>query len=297
MAHNRPPGSGGGEALSWEEQQMAASACLACRAWFPALQELTDNAQRWSDFGDRANPRGPAAMCFRGDVYQGLEAWTLDARSLTWAQKHVRILSGLFGLLRPLDVIQPYRLEMGTKLKTDAGSNLYQFWGNAITKTLRKDMADAKAGTLVNLASDEYSKAIDFDGLGVDILQTTFLQRTGGKDKFISFHAKRARGQRHGGDARTIRPLAWHASGRQLSSRMAQPELEAARGACNRHVRRSATLQHRGCAAGEGRRGPAVRPPDRLAVPMNGDLEEEQQQSRRSPAIRRRRRWRHRWRQ
>jgi cytoplasmic iron level regulating protein YaaA (DUF328/UPF0246 family) len=154
----------------------------------------TLNAQRWSDFGDRANPRGPAAMCFRGDVYQGLEAWTLDGRSLAWAQKHVRILSGLFGLLRPLDVIQPYRLEMGTKLKTDAGSNLYQFWGNAITKTLRKDMADAKAGTLVNLASDEYSKAIDFDGLGVDVLETTFLQRTGGKDKFISFHAKRARG-------------------------------------------------------------------------------------------------------
>ena len=152
------------------------------------------NAQRWSDFGDRSNPRGPAAMCFRGDVYQGLEAWTLDSRSLAWAQKHVRILSGLFGLLRPLDVIQPYRLEMGTKLKTDAGSNLYQFWGDAITKILRKDMADAKAGTLVNLASDEYSKAIDFDGLGVNVLETTFLQRAGGKDKFISFHAKRARG-------------------------------------------------------------------------------------------------------
>ena len=72
-------------------------------------------------------------MCFRGDVYQGLEAWTLDARSLAWAQKHIRILSGLFGLLRPLDVIQPYRLEMGTKLKTDAGSNLYEFWGDSIT--------------------------------------------------------------------------------------------------------------------------------------------------------------------
>lgn len=152
------------------------------------------NADRWSEFGAKANPRGPAAMCFRGDVYQGLEAWTLDARSLAWAQKHIRILSGLFGLLRPLDVIQPYRLEMGTKLKTEAGSNLYEFWGDSITRTLRKDMADAKAGTLVNLASDEYSKAIDFGGLGVDILQTTFLQRTGGKDKFISFHAKRARG-------------------------------------------------------------------------------------------------------
>ena len=152
------------------------------------------NAQRWSGFGARSNPRGPAAMCFRGDVYQGMEAWSLDARSLKWAQDHVRILSGLFGLLRPLDVIQPYRLEMGTKLRTEAGSNLYEFWGDAITKTLRKDLADIKADVLVNLASDEYSKAVEFDALGVDVLQTTFLQRSGGTEKFISFHAKRARG-------------------------------------------------------------------------------------------------------
>ena len=154
----------------------------------------TLNAQRWSDFGAKDNPRGPAAICFRGDVYQGLEAWTLDARSLKWAQDHVRILSGLFGLLRPLDVIQPYRLEMGTKLKTDVGSNLYQFWGDAITKTLRKDISEAKADVLVNLASDEYSKAVDFGALDVRVLETTFLQRSGGASKFISFYAKRARG-------------------------------------------------------------------------------------------------------
>ena len=154
----------------------------------------TLNAQRWSDFGDRSNPRGPAAMCFRGDVYQGMEAWTLGARSLKWAQDHVRILSGLFGLLRPLDVIQPYRLEMGTRLPTSSGSNLYEFWGDAITRTLRKDLADIKADVLVNLASDEYSKSIDFEGLGVRVLETTFLQRSGGQEKFISFHAKKARG-------------------------------------------------------------------------------------------------------
>ena len=152
------------------------------------------NAKRWDDFGSRSNPRGPAAICFRGDVYQGMEAWSLDARSLKWAQEHVRILSGLFGLLRPLDVIQPYRLEMGTKLPTDAGSNLYQFWGDAITRTLRKDLAAIKADVLVNLASDEYSKAVDLEGLGVEVVQTTFLQRSGGTEKFISFHAKRARG-------------------------------------------------------------------------------------------------------
>jgi cytoplasmic iron level regulating protein YaaA (DUF328/UPF0246 family) len=154
----------------------------------------TLNAQRWSNFGARTNPRGPAAMCFRGDVYQGLEAWSLDTRSLSWAQKHVRILSGLFGLLRPLDVIQPYRLEMGTKLKTGAGSNLYQFWGDAITNTLRKDLGAAKAEVLVNLASNEYSKAVDFGDLDVRVLDTTFLQRSGGASKFISFYAKRARG-------------------------------------------------------------------------------------------------------
>ena len=154
----------------------------------------TLNQERWKHFGERSNPRGPAAICFRGDVYQGLEAWTLDKRSLAWAQDHVRILSGLYGLLRPMDVIQPYRLEMGTKLKTDQGSNLYEFWDSAITKTLKKDLQAVKAKTLVNLASDEYSKSVQLDDLGVDIINVKFLQKDGGKEKFISFFAKRARG-------------------------------------------------------------------------------------------------------
>ena len=154
----------------------------------------TLNQERWQHFGERSNPRGPAAICFRGDVYQGLEAWTLDKRSLSWAQDHVRILSGLYGLLRPMDTIQPYRLEMGTKLKTDRGSNLYDFWDKAITKTLKKDLQSIKAQTLVNLASDEYSSSLDLDALGVEIVNVKFLQKDGGKDKFISFFAKRARG-------------------------------------------------------------------------------------------------------
>ncbi|MEE2681715.1 MAG: peroxide stress protein YaaA [Planctomycetota bacterium] len=152
------------------------------------------NAERWRQFGTRANPRGAAAMCFRGDVYQGLEAWTMNKRALDWAQDHVRILSGLYGLLRPLDVIQPYRLEMGTRLKTDAGKDLYAFWGDELNRTLKKDMKAAKANTLVNLASDEYSKAARLAELDLDVLDVKFLQKDGGTQKFISFFAKRARG-------------------------------------------------------------------------------------------------------
>ena len=185
--------------LTARTKQLAATLEGYSPAKLSKLMSISDklaklNAKRWDDFGSRTNPRGPAAICFRGDVYQGMEAWTLDARSLEWAQEHVRILSGLFGLLRPLDTIQPYRLEMGTKLRTDTGTKLYEFWGDAITKTLRKDLVECKADVLVNLASDEYSKAVDLDGLGVHVLQTTFLQRSGGTEKFISFHAKRARG-------------------------------------------------------------------------------------------------------
>ena len=156
------------------------------------LAEL--NSERWERFGSRGNPRGAAAMCYRGDVYQGLEAWTMSRRSLDWMQEHVRILSGLYGLLRPLDVIQPYRLEMGTRLKTDEGKDLYAFWDDQLVRTLRKDMKDAGADTLVNLASDEYSKAARLDELGMRVLDVKFMQKDGGKLRFISFFAKRARG-------------------------------------------------------------------------------------------------------
>ena len=152
------------------------------------------NHDRWQSFGTRGNPRGPAALCFRGDVYQGLEAWTMKKGALAWAQDHVRILSGLYGLLRPLDRIQPYRLEMGTRLKTEAASNLYDFWGDRIGKALKKDMADNGSETLVNLASDEYAKAARLETLGVPIISTKFLQVDGGKAKFMAFYAKQSRG-------------------------------------------------------------------------------------------------------
>ena len=158
----------------------------------PKLAEL--NAHRWQKFNKRSNPRGPAAFCFRGDVYQGLGAWTLGRKALAWAQDHVRILSGLFGLLRPMDLIQPYRLEMNTSLKINSGKDLYAFWGNSITRILRKDICEQGVDTLVNLASDEYSRVLDMDALDVRIIQIRFLQVDKGKARFISFYAKQARG-------------------------------------------------------------------------------------------------------
>ena len=152
------------------------------------------NAGRWQDFGTRGNPRHSAALCFRGDVYQGLEAWTMKTASMKWAQERLRILSGLYGLLRPLDVIQPYRLEMGTRLKTDQGADLYSFWGDRINTLLRADMADAGATALVNLASDEYSKAARLGELDVPVVNVKFLQVDQGTAKFMAFYAKQSRG-------------------------------------------------------------------------------------------------------
>ena len=158
----------------------------------PALAEV--NRERWSAFGSRSNPKGPAAICFRGDVFQGFEAWTMNKKALSWAQDHVRILSGLYGMLRPLDVIQPYRLEMGTHLKTGVGKNLYDFWADQIFKLLKKDMNEAGAEILVNLASVEYSKAAHIKDLGCPVVDVKFLQVDKGKAKFITLFGKQARG-------------------------------------------------------------------------------------------------------
>ena len=158
----------------------------------PKLAET--NRDRWSSFGQRSNPKGPAAVCFRGDVFQGFEAWTMNKKSLSWAQDHVRILSGLYGMLRPLDLIQPYRLEMGTSLKTDAGKNLYEFWGDQILKLMKKDMNEAGAEVLINLASAEYAKAARLKELDAPVIDVKFLQVDKGKAKFITLFGKQARG-------------------------------------------------------------------------------------------------------
>lgn len=136
----------------------------------------------------------PAALAFKGDVYQGLEAESFNDNDLKFAQRHLRILSGLYGLLRPLDVIQPYRLEMGTKLKTSKGQNLYDFWGTKLTTGLNEALQESKEGTLVNLASNEYFGAVQPKLLEGSLLNIGFKEKRNGQLKFVSFSAKKARG-------------------------------------------------------------------------------------------------------
>lgn len=155
------------------------------------------NHQRFMDWGlpfslDNAKQ---AVLAFRGDVYTGLDADTLGRDQLEFAQKHLRILSGLYGLLRPLDLIQPYRLEMGLKFSNRGGRNLYEFWGEAITRELNRELGKSGSRVLVNLASNEYFKAVQPRGLEAEIITPVFRDLKGGKYKVISFYAKKARGQ------------------------------------------------------------------------------------------------------
>lgn len=136
----------------------------------------------------------PAMFAFAGDVYAGLNAYTLKETQLTYAQQSLRLLSGLYGLLRPLDLIQPYRLEMGTALKTQQGNNLYQFWGDKLTKLLEADLQAHGQASLVNLASVEYAKAINTKQFSRPVITPTFKDWHQGEYKVISFFAKRARG-------------------------------------------------------------------------------------------------------
>lgn len=154
------------------------------------------NAARYQEWNTPFTPANakPAVLAFAGDVYDGLQADSLDDAGLDWAQDHVRILSGLYGVLRPLDLIQAYRLEMGTRLPNERGPDLYSFWGQRIAKALRRAMADAGAKVLVNLASQEYFRSVDLAGWRAPIVQPVFEQWHGGKWKVISFDAKRARG-------------------------------------------------------------------------------------------------------
>jgi hypothetical protein len=135
-----------------------------------------------------------SVLAFNGDVYEGLAAKTLSAAQLDWAQAHLCILSGLYGVLRPLDLMQPYRLEMGTALGTDKGSNLYQFWGSQIAGYLNQRAAADTSPVIVNLASEEYFKAVDLKTLKARVVNCVFEDCKGGKYKIISFYAKRARG-------------------------------------------------------------------------------------------------------
>jgi len=139
-----------------------------------------------------------AVLAFKGDVYTGLEAEKLSRDELLWAQDHLRILSGLYGLLRPLDLMQPYRLEMGTKFANTRGKNLYEFWGSTITDALNEVMAREKHPVLINLASNEYFKSVAPKKLNAEIITPVFKDMKGGKYKIISFFAKKARGMMTG---------------------------------------------------------------------------------------------------
>ncbi|ARP89748.1 peroxide stress protein YaaA [Bordetella genomosp. 9] len=160
----------------------------------PALAEL--NVKRyaaWKPVFTQQNAR-PAVLAFNGDVYEGLQAKSLSAPQLQWAQDHVAILSGLYGVLRPLDLMQPYRLEMGTRLETPRGKNLYEFWGADIANYLNERLRNQKHPVVINLASEEYFKSVDLKVLKARVVQCVFQDWKGGAYKVISFNAKRARG-------------------------------------------------------------------------------------------------------
>lgn len=152
-----------------------------------------DRYKAWTPSFNENNSR-PAVLAFNGDVYEGLDAKSLKAKQLKWAQKHVAILSGLYGVLRPLDWMQPYRLEMGTALKQGKSSNLYQFWGSQIAHHLNEQLQDQKDPVVLNLASQEYFKAVDRKVLKARVIECVFQDHKNGQYKVISFFAKRARG-------------------------------------------------------------------------------------------------------
>lgn len=156
-------------------------------------QENVDRFKAWTRpfTSDNATP---AAFMFTGDVYRGLDATTLDEAGLAWAQDHVRILSGLYGLLRPLDLIQPYRLEMGLSFPVARKKNLYEFWGDVITQEINAAVKASGSTCVVNLASNEYFKAVKPATLTVPVTTPAFRENRDGELKMISFSAKRARG-------------------------------------------------------------------------------------------------------
>ena len=156
----------------------------------------TLNVERYQAWAGKLTVKNSkqALLAFNGDVYGGLNAKTLNAAQLDWAQSHVCILSGLYGVLRPLDLMQPHRLEMGTALVTPAGKNLYQFWGGQLANYLNDRAASDTTPVVVNLASEEYFKAVDLKALKPRVVSCVFEDLKNGKYKIISFHAKRARG-------------------------------------------------------------------------------------------------------
>jgi hypothetical protein len=166
-----------------------------------SLMQISDalavlNTGRYASWSPKFTPRNAkqAVLAFNGDVYEGLDAPSLTSRQLDYAQSHIRILSGLYGTLRPLDLMQPYRLEMGTKLANPRGKDLYAFWDDTVTKALNQVLEGKKSKVLVNLASEEYFKVVRPKQLNAPVISPVFEDWKNGKYKIISFYAKRARG-------------------------------------------------------------------------------------------------------
>lgn len=182
------------------QDEADALARVARRLSVPDLQKLMGiseslaklNAERFGSFGEME--RKPAALAFAGDTYQGLEAASLDPDEMAYAQDHLRILSGLYGVLRPLDTIEPYRLEMGSRLNTDRGKTLYDYWDDTIAKALNAQAETVGTRILVNCASQEYFGAVKRDALTLNVITPVFMEVKAGQPKIVSFYAKKARG-------------------------------------------------------------------------------------------------------
>jgi len=161
-------------------------------------QLAEENLERYATFSEEftvTNSRA-ALFAFAGDVYQGLDAWSMNDDAVLLASKQIRILSGLYGLLKPMDMMQPYRLEMGSKLKTTKGTNLYQFWGDEITELINQDLKESSGEQFIlNLASNEYFKAVNKKKIKAPIINVDFREERDEQLKFISYNAKRARGR------------------------------------------------------------------------------------------------------
>ena len=188
-------------ALLEKSQQLIEVARDLSPAQIASLMGISDklahlNADRFNSWQPEFTPDNArqAILAFKGDVYTGLQAETFSDNDFDFAQRHLRMLSGLYGVLRPLDLMQPYRLEMGIKFASPAGKDLYSFWDELLTDTLNDALAEQGDDVLINLASDEYFKAIKPKKLQAQLIKPVFLDEKNGKYKVISFYAKKARG-------------------------------------------------------------------------------------------------------
>lgn len=178
-------------------KQLAKAAGQLSQADLKKLMGISDNLaelnkSRFATFGTQE--RKAAMFAFAGDTYQGLDATSLEHDEITFAQQHLRILSGLYGLLRPLDTIEPYRLEMGSRLATARGKSLYEYWGSTLSHALNNDAKETQSTHLINCASQEYFGAVDQSALTLKTITPVFMEETDKGPKIVSFYAKKARG-------------------------------------------------------------------------------------------------------